>query len=512
MVLTPTLPRLLAVAASVILVSCTQPPLDAPREVTRFNIVDGSPYDGRKVSVAQDRNQSVYFDLTEGRDALGARMNMIGNARKTIDVSTFLIKPDTAGRLFAAKLIEAADRGVRVRLLIDDVFTTTRDSDLALVDAHENIEVRMFNPSARGVPKALAFPFDFKRLNRRMHNKMFVVDNAMAIIGGRNIADEYYQLDTSAVFADFEIFTAGPDAAKLGGLFDTFWNDKYAVPLDMIVTDTARRRADAQFVDWDVDAHPEERAAYRDALASPYLKRILNGSEKPHFGKAWIITDPPQKLRNPVAEGPHAIANALFTEMKHAKREVVMLTPYFVPEDYGVKFYKSLVDSGIRVRIVTNSLAANNHPYVHGGYQPYRKDLLQAGVELYEVRADVPELLGVDDDGVGPDKLTMHSKMGIIDNDKVFVGSLNLDPRAIKLNTEHGMMIHSPSLARALRGNIDSALRNYAYRVDLDENGNLVWDYFGFGKAERRLSEPQATGFQKLIANITDLLGVELQL
>ena len=190
------LTRLTALLALCAVTACTSVPLDAPRPVTRHDIVDNVPVAPRRVSVAHHPSRSAYYDLIEGRDALGARMQMIDDAQSTIDVSTFLIKPDTAGRLFAAKLIEAADRGVRVRFLIDDVFTTAKDRDLAYVDAHENIELRMFNPAPRGLPKALTFPFNFKRLNRRMHNKMFVVDNSMAIIGGRNIADEYYQLDT----------------------------------------------------------------------------------------------------------------------------------------------------------------------------------------------------------------------------------------------------------------------------------------------------------------------------
>lgn len=508
MVLNALFRRVAALVMGSVVAACTYVPFDAPRDVTRSDVVDGVTLSSDQT----DNGGSRYYQLVDGRDALGARLQLIETARHSLDISTFLIKTDTAGRLFAAKLIEAAERGVRVRFLIDDVFTTSKDHEIALLDQHPNIEVRVFNPASRLAPKPMGFVLDFGRVNRRMHNKVFVVDNRIAILGGRNIANEYYQLDASAVFADFEILTIGKDSAKLGATFDTFWNDPYAVPIDALLGSIDRARIADDISEWKVETSPEEDAAYRDAVTSPYINRIRSGEVAPYRGKAWIKVDPPEKLRNVVGLGPHDIANALFTAVSSAKSEVVLLTPYFVPEDYGVQIFSDLVARGVRVRIVTNSLAATNHPYVHGGYLPYRKRLLEAGVELYEVRADVPALLDDGNNGDAPTKLTMHSKMGVIDNDQVFVGSLNLDPRSIRVNTEIGMVISSPRLARDMLHAINSDIHEYTYRVGLDDDQTLVWDYFGFGKNERRLSEPQATGFQKFMAHFTKMLGVEILL
>jgi putative cardiolipin synthase len=228
------------------------------------------------------------------------------------------------------------------------------------------------------------------------------------------------------------------------------------------------------------------------------------------FAEATLVTDTPDKLRVPVTEGERVLAEVLVQELAAAQREVVILTPYFVPEDWGARLFTGLAERGVQVRIVTNSLAANNHAYVHGGYMRHRKALLAAGVELYEVRADAPQLLG-DVPGDSGASLTMHTKLAVID-DVTVVGSLNFDPRSIKLNSEVGLFIDNADIARKLVNAIDEDIRKYAFRLSLDAQGDLVWTWEYDGRTQVYRQEPGATVWQKTQAAIAAVLPVEGQL
>jgi putative cardiolipin synthase len=501
------LSRLPAAAALAFgLAACTAVPFDAPRTATRALPAEGTPMAASARHLtggAPDRVALV--PLVDGNDALGARLDMIEAAHRSIDIKTFLIKPDKAGTLFWLELYKAAERGVRVRLLFDDVFTTTRDDQIAQLDAHPNVEIRVFNPLSRNSTLAGNFLLDFDRVNRRMHNKAFITDGAMAIIGGRNIADEYYQINTSHEFADFDLFVAGEPVRQISEAFDLYWSDEWSVPFAAIArtSDASLAAAVAAF---EARADAPEVAVYDRAINSTYLADVGTIRAPVLFGTAEVVVDDPAKLRVPPGKGPYHVGETLFQTMNRAEREVIVFTPYFVPEDYGAAFFERLAARGVRVRIVTNSLASTNHPYVHGGYARYRERLLDAGVEILEVRADAPKLVGGHDT-----PLTMHTKLAVIDDRTVFVGSPNIDPRSIRQNTEFGMVIDSPDLARGILAGIEVAAPDHAFRVVRQGDG-LRWIYEGSSGREVFDTEPGASWGAKLVAAITRMLPVEPQL
>lgn len=488
-------------------------PFDAPRSVTYSTDLPVNRAKAAEIEAAtgQRLGQTSFVELIDGNDGLGARLRMIESAKYSIDLQYFLIKPDLAGGIIASALGEAANRGVRVRFLIDDAFTTATDDQVALLDSHPNIEIRLFNPMARGAGTVGSFIFDFSRVNRRMHNKSITIDRVASIIGGRNIADEYFDIGINHAFADFDIFLAGEVVSEVGNAFDLFWNDPMAVPVSALTEDPDS--SDLVDIRNDIDMRVREAAqkTYRGAVDSQYFTDLRQGRIRAGNANANIVTDTPEKLRVPVRGGPRILAESLMRRIMAAEEEVVLFTPYFVPEDWGRKRFIELAERGVRVRVITNSLASTNHAYVHAGYYRHRKPLLRAGVELYEVRVDAPAHLSDSADSVEP-ALTMHSKLAIIDRQQVFVGSLNFDPRSIKINSEMGVFIEGGPLARDIMRRVDENIGQFTYRVGLNEKDRLIWQYDGKGEDEVRLSEPDAGIWRRIVVAITALLPVEGQL
>jgi putative cardiolipin synthase len=501
-------PRLIAAFVGLLtLNACTSVPFDAPREASRALPPGGTAAETTALRLTgDDPERAALVPLADGNDALGARLGMIEEAERSIDIKTFLIKPDIAGALVWLKLYEAAERGVRVRLLYDDVFTTARDDQIAALDAHPNVEIRVFNPLSRRSPAAVSFLLDFPRVNRRMHNKAMIVDGAFAIIGGRNIADEYYQIGTENEFADFDLFVAGGPVRELAAAFDLYWNDVWSVPLSTFETGDAAALADALDLFRQAADSPAANI-YRRAVGSSYLAGLRDGSVPVYTGRASVAVDDPRKLRRPPGRGPYFAGEALFHAMRTARSDVLVLTPYFVPEDYGAAFFEDLARRGVRVRIATNSLASTNHPYVHGAYARYRNRLLAAGVEFLEVRADAPRL-----NGAAGRPLTMHTKLAVADGRVLFVGSSNIDPRSIRQNTEIGMVIESPRLARGIVERIDAVAADYTFEVVRGPDGRPLWRFDGAGRGETFDDEPLAGALDHLIATISGWLPIESQL
>ena len=494
---------------------CTYVPFGEDRTATAFTDIPpaGDLFLGAERISALVGGGSAFYPLVDGNDALGARLELIHQAERTLDLQYFLLKPDRAGAVISAALFSAAERGVRIRFLLDDIFTTATDEQLAYLDSHENIELRLFNPLSRRSMKAMNFVFDMGRVNRRMHNKSFVADGSVAVFGGRNIAEEYFQIDTSAEFADFDMLAVGPIVSQIGAEFDLYWNDEMSVPIRAIYGTI--EEDDLLKVRNNVDDLSRQALedVYKHAVSSEYLADIINGVIEPNRTDATLINDAPEKLKVPVRKGAdlRVLSNHMTDTIEATTEDVFIITPYFVPEPEDVEMYQTLAREGVRVRIVTNSLASTNHAYVHGGYAPYRKPLLEAGVEIFEVRADVPQVLG----HVPPDsdvKLTMHTKAAVFDRDTVFVGSMNFDPRSIRLNTEVGAFLSGTEVAQALVQSLDEKIADYTYAVGLDESGDLIWTWSGKGAPEVLHSEPGASFLDKLVAKITQYLPVHGQL
>ncbi len=505
--------RSMCASLAVLLSACAPVPLDQPKAVTQAAIAPVSSelkQAAATITANGNPSQSALILLVEGNEALGARLRLIERAEHTLDLQYFLFKPDLAGALVAQALLDAADRGVRVRFLVDDIFTTVPDTSLGLLDVHPNIEVRVFNPVLRPGPKSLGLLAEFSRANRRMHNKLFVVDGAVAIIGGRNIADEYFQIQTDTDFADFELLAMGPVLTELEQAFDLFWNDGWAVPIASL-----RERPSAEELQSARAALTRAlipaRDTYEAAVNAPHFTRLSTGEAPVFRARTRLVVDPPEKLKTPVRGGPRLVAEDLLTSITNATESVVLISPYFVPEDYGARLFADLARRGVEVRIITNSVGSTNHAYVHAGYRRHREDLLRAGVKLHEIRPDALQASGrlPRDNEIG---LVMHTKLAVIDRDEVFIGSLNFDPRSIKLNTEIGVFAKGRDFAGFMHDEIERQLGTFTYRLTLSKSGALQWHY-DFPKAPTVTdSEPGVTFWNSLVIGVTELLDIELQL
>jgi len=466
---------LILLLLTVAFTGCATVPFDEPKPYSKAITDTADTRLGKNVSQWVDTHGGLsgFYPLFQGIDALGVRLRLAEEAEKSIDLQYFLMKRDTAGLVMMNALLKAADRGVRVRFLLDDIFTTAPDRGLLLMNQHPNIEVRLFNPISRRGFSSLNFVGDFRQANRRMHNKSFTVDNQISVVGGRNIADEYFDLKTESVFVDFDVMAMGPIAAEISTSFDEFWNHSRAVPMDQIAANKADEDLETVRADIAEKFNGIYDTVYKQALESQLLQDLMADRQPLFPAEARVLSDSPDKLINEISEEQMQLATDLREVLLSAEKEIVFISPYYVPGEGGVQLVRNLVDKGVRVIILTNSLASNNHVPVHGGYARYRKDVIKAGAELYEARANAArELSGTDE---GPDALTLHTKAFLIDRRYLFVGSLNLDPRSIEINAEMGLLIDSQEMVAAWTSDLDEKLSNVSYRVLLNEEGELEW-------------------------------------
>jgi putative cardiolipin synthase len=480
---------------------CVSMPLDYPKEPSVALSDTSDTREAMEVKKWLGGRDDVngFYPLSQGFDAFGARLRLMDLADKSIDAQYFLMKPDHAGLVFAAAMMEAADRGVRVRLLLDDVFTNVEDVDLAMLDAHTNIEVRIFNPVSRKGIYALNYLGYFRLANRRMHNKSFIVDNQVAVVGGRNIAVEYYQLETTGEFFDFDMLTVGPIVREVSSEFDTYWNHALALPITALFNEDDKEKLTESYEQVKREMTEAGQSIYADAISTPVITQLDAFELKPYIAEARLISDDPQKLLQDVSPDMQHVANELRTALLAAEEEIIIFTPYLIPGKQGIELVKRLREKGIRIIILTNSLATNNHTPVHSAYATYRKDLLEAGVELWEARADAAKITTPEGESQ-LDKLTLHTKGILIDGKRVFVGSLNLDPRSIDINTEMGLLIDSPELGKQLTENSRRRIPAIAYRVKMDDHRNLSWHATIDGEEVIETKEPQTTGWDRFKA------------
>lgn len=463
-------------AVIVVSAGCASVALDVPKSYSEaIATTTDTEYGGYAAEWKElHGEQSGFYPLADGMDALGARLEMAEKAQNSIDLQYFLMSDDESGLVISDALLRAADRGVRIRFLLDDIFTTAPDSRLQLLNQHPNIEVRLFNPVSRRGSYYLNFASHFRQANRRMHNKSFTVDNAVSIVGGRNLADEYFDLNKTSTFSDFDMLAMGSIVNDISSGFDQFWNSILAIPIEelsdnVVMTEEEFAVAEKAFEAKNAGDYDD---LYQRALASPLLQNIQSGEAPLYVADARLLMDDPDKLVNRVSPLYDRLITELGVVLGNAKEEILFINPYYVPEDSGVEFARTLVNSGIRVAVLTNSLAANNHVAVFSAYSKYRKPVLDAGVELYEIRANAGK--EVSEPG-SPDKLTLHTKLILIDRRYLFVGSLNLDPRSFQINSEMGVLIDSAELVSVMTDGIWQQIPDVAYRVTQNEAGKLEW-------------------------------------
>jgi len=480
---------------------CVSAPIDYPKSPSAALIDTGDTALANSSTSwrAADPERNGFYPLSQGMDAFGARLVLMDRAERSIDAQYFLMKPDAAGLVFGGKLLEAADRGVRVRFLLDDIFSTVDDSALIILNQHPNIELRIFNPIARKGVDAVNYLGHFSLTNRRMHNKSFTVDNQLSIVGGRNIAEEYFQLDTSGEFIDFDMLCAGPIAKDISTHFDTYWNHELAVPMDAFYDQVDSAKLEQTRIRIEQAMQDTGQSIYADAIHTELMQKLLRGSLQPYMADARMIVDDPNKLLEKVSDEQKIVATEIVQAFKKAEREILIFTPYFIPGKDGIELFKGLVDKGIRIVVLTNSLATNNHTSVHSSYSSYRKRLLQAGVELWEARVDAARKV-LDDGSTELEHLTLHTKGIIIDRRYTFVGSLNLDPRSIDINTEMGVMIDSKDLAISLADNAERRIPDFAYQLRLDDKNKISWHATIDGQQVVETKEPQTSGWRRFQA------------
>jgi putative cardiolipin synthase len=456
---------------------------------------------------ARHGGQSGFRVLPRGIDGLVLRTQLVRAAERAIDIQYYVFAEDDTGKLLLDAILKAADRGVRVRILLDDSnsfgeppsvepvpppLQRTKEIMKAL-NGHKNIDLRLFNPfDYRGPIAALRyldFALNAPRLNHRMHNKLMVVDNTVAILGGRNVSDEYFDAGAPVVrFGDFDIAAIGPIVPQLSSTFDAYWNSMFSVPQEALkrwmVDDPVLSEARASLADGRLDG--DVAALERRVAKADELKSLLNGRVPMIWASAQVIVDPPEKAEVPPGESPHSpVARALIQAMKNAREEVDIVTPYFVPGARGLSILEELRQRNVRVRLLTNSLASTDVPLVHGAYSKYRKSLVEAGAEVSEIRpipGQDPERSGSLGSGSGlrgsgsgsEAPFALHAKIYIFDNRRVFVGSANFDRRSFRVNTEIGLMIESPELAKQIGTRFDQfAGPANSYRLALDRDGPL---------------------------------------
>lgn len=473
--------------------------------------------------------QSGFRILSVGVDGFLARAQLIDAAESTLDLEYFIFRQDATGKLLTSALLRAADRGVRVRVLVDDGDTLDGDERLTALGAHPNIEIRIFNPFAyRGhqlAMRAFEFLLDSRRLDYRMHNKLMVVDNAVALIGGRNIADAYFQVDPDAQFGDDDVFTAGPMVGRLSQTFDLFWNSPLAIPARALAGG-APAAADLADYRRHLDAHTRALRddgidfAQRVATGEP-LQSILAGRLPLVWATAELVYDSPEKKRVEDGEMVGKLMHRAVADVAAATQsELIIVTPYMIPGDSGVRLLAGLRARGVQVRVLTNSLEATPETEAHSGYMHYRRALLEDGVELFEVRA----LLG-NPRGSGESRATarstdyaLHAKLFVFDRQKVYLGSMNFDERSQHLNTEIGLIIDSPELARQAAARFEAiAVPQNCYRVTLDADrpggpAHLAWHTAEGGRAVVYDEEPARDAWQRMKVLFLSMLPLDGEL
>ncbi|MDX1481247.1 MAG: phospholipase D family protein [Woeseiaceae bacterium] len=469
----------------------TLEPVDLPPEFAH------APADGELWrELAALRRGDWQLPLNAGIEALDWRLRAIDSATDSIDLQTFLWDLDVVGTMMLDHLVTAADRGVRVRILIDDTFLADEDRLLLALNRHPNIEYRIYNPFERRaggmVTRQILNLAEFRRLDHRMHNKAMVVDGRVAIVGGRNLGDEYFGLHDNANFRDLELLLGGPVVTDVEAEFDDYWNDRWSFPVDRLThvePDVVALEELRSMARKDASLHREEaaealRATWRRAVAAAF-----GGSP------TLFADDPPRDRPEAPEDRPDQVADALIRLFDAAESSIVIVSAYLIPTPRLEGAIARAVQHGVDVRILTNSIRSNNHLAAHSAYRNHIRTLMEHGADLHEVRIDAETRARYMVSPVDEKLLALHAKTLLIDDDEVFVGSINLDPRSLRINTEMGVLVVDKALNAELRRQIEPDFSlGSAWHLQFDERGRVTW------VADDRIltSQPSASFMQRI--------------
>ena len=466
-----------------------------------------------EAELAAHPGKSGVIMLSTSEWGFRARVGLANMAEKTLDVQYYIWEVDNTGSVLAERLLRAADRGVRVRLLLDDINLEDTDYKFARMGDHPNIEIRLFNPFSKRKSRISEFVFNLDRLNHRMHNKAFIADNAIAIVGGRNIGDDYFGVDTVANFRDLDLALAGPVVADVSRSFDEFWNSEWAIPVSELVEEElsgeefqAKKAALYHWVEnlhdypYSIDLTSEALFGHLEEYRGNFIWTPVN-----------VLYDAPDKIETKDKDLEEQLV-AVGAEKEH---EVLAEIAYFIPGARSMERIRLNNERGIRQRVLTNSLATNDVAAAHAGYAKYRRDLIRNGVELYELRPDASagrknwSLLA------GTSKASLHTKAYVQDRETVAIGSFNHDPRSAALNTEVMILVESPELAAQVVAYMDNGvLPENSYRVMLEPGGDwsgerLVWITENDGEEVRYYTDPAVSPLRRFSVWFMGLLPIE---
>jgi putative cardiolipin synthase len=499
---------------------------------------------GRAIAPAVQAHPGLsgIHSLSDPHEAFAVRARLARAAEKTLDVQYYIWHDDTTGRLMLDELRMAADRGVRVRLLLDDNGIAGLDARLAALDTHPNIEIRLFNPFVVRNAKFIGYLTDFDRANRRMHNKSFTADNQATIIGGRNIGDEYFGATDGVLFADLDVLAVGAVVDDVSADFDRYWASESSYPVQLILPAARPDQLRKLGEEAQGFAHSEAASGYVRAFeSSASIARLLKSELSLEWAVTRMVSDDPAKgLGKVPANG--TLLHQLGEMLGRPRSDVELISPYFVPTEEGVKAFARMVQADVKVRVLTNSFAATDVAAVHAGYAKYRKDLLKAGIILYEMRAQSPDDGGGGSGGgsgsgsgsgggssggssggksgsgsgnpgpLGSSGSSLHAKTFSVDQKRVFVGSFNFDPRSANLNTELGFVIESAAMARDIEREFDQTIPLNSYEVRLSETGDLYWLEYRDGEWLRHDTEPDIGFVQRVFVGFLSWLPIEWML
>jgi putative cardiolipin synthase len=508
------LPFLLAALVALV-TGCASlpPPQDRIASTVRTDTADTRLGHGVAPYITSNPGKSGIHKFADPHDAFAARVLLAVAAEKTLDAQYFIWNGDQVGYLLFEALWKAAERGVRVRLLLDDANTSGLDSTIAALGVLPNFEVRLYNPFTQRGSRALGYLSDFGRLNRRMHNKSFTADNQLSVVGGRNVANEYFGAGSGIGFADLDVLVIGPAVNEVSKEFDVYWNSASAYP--------AARFVGAPGPDGLAILQDRFAATHADPVSLDYLKAVreaplitelLNRQLSLEWTTAQVVYDDPAKTLDTTARTDVLLFPELIRKLGRPEKTFDIVSPYFVPGDGGTEMLSDLAKRGVKVRVLTNSLAASDESVVHAGYMTRRLDLLRAGVILWELKPTA-QMESLEVKGrFGSGKVAgLHAKTFAVDSARIFVGSFNFDQRSARLNTEMGLVIDHTVLAEQLSDFFDTSVPRLAYEVRLAPDGeSLLWvERTASGEERRYDSDPETDAFKRARVQFLSILPIE---
>lgn len=468
---------------------------------------------------AQNPELTGYHVLYDPLEAIAARIHLIDKAEKTLDLQYYIWDNDKIGSIALYKIIQAADRGVKVRLLIDDNNAKSMEAVYLALDQHTNIEVKLFNPYRFRRIRPVDMVLDLKRINRRMHNKTFTADNQIALIGGRNMSNQYYNISDNYQFSDVDVMLVGQAVDDITHSFDEYWNNNYAYQVGRIVN-PQQYTLRYESLKEQLTQHYEEATVqnYLDLTnRSNDFDNWLSHHIQLDWVKAEVVKDSPDKIKDKAKKEQH-LNFQMVRHLEKPQHNVDLISAYFVPQKKGEIKLSELAKEGVEVRVLTNSFKANDVALVHAFYAKYRKDLLKDGVQLYEFLPALPDIDNPTNKELakkakvslkGLSRSSLHAKLMALDDKQVFIGSFNFDPRSANLNTEIGVIINSPPLATAVHKTMDANLKNYAYKLVLTSEQKINWQRETPKGTVTLTKEPKMKWWQKAGVKFISWLPIE---